>query len=161
MPNWCSNLLEVEFPAEQFENIKNALFSKIETNNALYLDYNLVVPMPDEIKNSDDETWCDWRRENWGVKWNTSTDLIYVLDFGMNSIRIEWDSPWTVPVAWFKALCAKFPDLDFQLSYLALYENMAGRYVSDGTGDCYRDIILEDDISQFAADVFDYYDEDE
>lgn len=157
MPNWCSNLLEAEFPAEQFENVKNALFSKTKISDSLYIDYNLVVPEPISIINSD--KWCDWRVENWGVKWNTSAESVLILFLEPTFIRVEWDSPWSVPVAWFKALCAKFPDLDFKLSYLALYENMAGRYASDGTGDCYQDIILEDDITQFAADVFDYYDE--
>lgn len=49
MPNWCENKLEIYVSsAEQLQAVKDKLLS-VNENNELELDFNLLVPMPEEL----------------------------------------------------------------------------------------------------------------
>ena len=75
------------------------------------LDFNKLIPMPDEIKNTSSpnksetkqelinkygvDNWYDWSCANWGTKWNSGeSKVIQVSD---NSIEYQFDTAWDCP----------------------------------------------------------------
>jgi len=72
MPNWVSNTLKV------IKGDPKEIFEFVRTEKSVF-DFNTLVPMPEQIKNSKEEVdmcgftvpaWYDWSCENWGAKWN-------------------------------------------------------------------------------------------
>lgn len=179
MPNWCLNKLEIYFSAEQGEAVRQALFSTNESSN-IELDFERLMPMPKEldiafayndaeklaqqyqhnIDNYGYKDWYDWSIANWGSKWNATSTIIF--DESEEHLSLYFDSAWSPPESWFKALCAAFPDVDFTLSYYEPGCWFAGSMQSDEMGGCFCTEIDYDEVKQFAIDVFDeVFEEDE
>ncbi|MDP8189084.1 hypothetical protein QJU87_04290 [Pasteurella skyensis] len=49
MPNLCKNKLTIQGSSEEIEQIKSKLF-RVDSSGNLILDFNLVVPMPQELE---------------------------------------------------------------------------------------------------------------
>lgn len=171
MPNWCQNKLEITFPAESRASIHQALFSTNQSGKS-EVDFNCLIPMPEaldvglvysdpikleqqyqyNISHYGYKYWYDWCIANWGCKWNASGT--WVIDEGENHICLLFDTAWSPPESWFRILCEKFPDMDFTLSY---YESgcwFAGSLQADWKGEYYHTEISDEEIKQFAIDVF-------
>lgn len=181
MPNWCQNKLEITFPESQREALRNALFADLSQNiDKLELSFNKVVPMPEHLELSSSvwdkditmekrqeinlatygyPDWYEWCIAKWGCKWNAYSTMVLFDD--ESYISVLFDTPWSPPEYWFRALCEKFPDIDASLSYWEPGMWFAGDLQSDQEGGCYH--IDVEDVKQFAIDVFDevFDDEDE
>jgi hypothetical protein len=108
MPNWVNNTLKV------IKGDPKEVFELVRTEESV-VDFNTLVPMPEHIKNSDEEValagfnvpaWYGWAVENWGTKWNardakhSTKDPAHVLWF---------DTAWSPPVPVFESLAKQFP----------------------------------------------------
>jgi len=104
MPNWCGNNAE-------FNNDDVAEVAKLEAH-LKYLDekdktdnieaglFGYFVPRPPEF--DEGESWYTWNIENWGTKWEAS---IYSWEkLNDNSIRINFDTAWAPPTAFYEFL---------------------------------------------------------
>ena len=104
MPNWCGNNAE-------FNNDDVAEVAKLEAH-LKFLDENksdnnieaglfgYFVPRPPEF--DEGESWYSWNIENWGTKWEAS---IYSWEkLNDNSIRINFDTAWAPPTAFYEFL---------------------------------------------------------
>jgi len=104
MPNWCGNNAE-------FNNDDVAEVAKLEAH-LKFLDENksdnnieaglfgYFVPRPPEF--DEGESWYTWNIENWGTKWEAS---IYSWEkLNDNSIRINFDTAWAPPTAFYESL---------------------------------------------------------
>lgn len=232
MPNWCENKLEIYLSsAEQLQAVKDKLLS-VDANNELELDFNLLVPMPQEIRNSSyigtvsreliessnqpltaerinevtrhtssklrqqinllalqnqwtvgdliqwirdnpneqgfhhlelgqqyiDNVkkygcadWYDWSHKNWGTKWNACSSFADVFE---ESIIISFDTAWCPPVSWFSTLCQTFPEHNMTLSYYEPGCWFAGDLISDQHGGYDCNEVPDDQIKEFASEVF-------
>ena len=103
MPNWCNNFLLVTGDDELLEK-----FHDENTGDDEELSFNKSVPLCDD----DDDDNDNMKNINmWGTKW----DAIEVCcdEFG----RYEFDTAWSPPIPWFRAIVEKYPELDFELWY--------------------------------------------
>ena len=94
MPNWCENYVEISGQKKQIKRL-------IETK----FDFNNIVPEPKW--NEGDDSWYDWRCENWGCKWNRDPDEInFVLNDTDDASEISFymNTPWGPPLRIFETL---------------------------------------------------------
>lgn len=125
IPNWCSNGLTVEGPAEQVHK-----FYSDNSTADKPLSFEALVPTPKSDKGEPFEDWYDWRIENWGTKWDLSDDLSY--EEQGDYIHYTFDTAWSPPAAWVAAVSAKYPDLLFTLIYEEGGMCFAGEFVAKG-----------------------------
>lgn len=102
-----------------------------EVIDSLYLDehvdFNTVIPMPDEDSSiftatrhdygfgvgysMDGYSPMDWARGNWGTKWNA-----YDVE-RPDETHVQFDTAWSHPVPVLEALSQKFPDTELHVKY--------------------------------------------
>ena len=102
-----------------------------EVIDSLYLDehvdFNTVIPMPDEDSSiftatrhdygfgvgygMDGYSPMDWARGNWGTKWNA-----YDVERS-DETHVQFDTAWSHPVPVLEALSQKFPDTELHVKY--------------------------------------------
>jgi hypothetical protein len=103
-------------------------------------DYTKVKVKPTfpSIKGNDDpvdpeSAWWDWRVQNWGTKWEITTDEAYI-DTSKNEIRVSFATAWSPPTGIFDKL------VDDGYGVNALYYEggcaFCGQYV-DGSDETY------------------------
>lgn len=66
------------------------------------------------IKKYGTDNWYDWNVKNWGTKWDCTSDN-YSID--TNEFVAYFESAWSPPIAWLEYVVAKFPKLNFKLTY--------------------------------------------
>jgi hypothetical protein len=132
MPNWCNNTLRVIGEHDQ-------LIAFIEQGGKRppyyqMLDYGKkdtgfcfsgFVPVPEKELLSGDVR--SWGINNWGTKWDVNVDNIE--DQG-DSIILYFDTAWSPPKHWFRAVSAMYPDLEFRLDYIEYGMQFAGSFVA-------------------------------
>lgn len=130
MPNWCDNTLTIRHADE---NKLKELLQAMQENKFC----GFVLPEPDysttpvaktypEISayhaNSEEErelaiknepsiredSWWDWRVQNWGTKWEVETDHV---DYSDNEISCCFSSAWAPPLG----IYAKLHELGFEV----------------------------------------------
>ena len=113
MPNWVDNYLVVNKEAKKYI-----------VNDENEVDFEILIPMPEEVKNTvapyDENNWYDWSISNWGCKWNASDTFIE--DFDNDKIRITFSTPWVIPIVWIDKLIEMKIDL-----HLAWFEEQGYR----------------------------------
>jgi hypothetical protein len=102
MPNHCWNYLEapegdLSLIADYFSTAKREYSDLPDA----YLDFEKILPMPEELKNtespSDKPNWYDWAVENWGTKWNS-------YDGNVTEKGIGFCTAWAPPIPVIAAL---------------------------------------------------------
>ena len=159
------------------EDIKN-LRERVETPDN-YFDFNAIVPEPKELldrqPNENDEktkelvakygydNWYDWRRHNWGTKWNQYGEDFYEEGW-VTGNEVQIVTAWCFPWAVLKTLSKMYPNIT--ISYMYADED-AGYNV--GRGKILNGEVEMDDVkycTRLAYDIFfelhpeweDYYD---
>ena len=59
----------------------------------------------------DERNWYDWCVKHWGTKWDASATDIHE-DDGVACLHIEYETAWSPPDGFIKALRAKYPKVD-------------------------------------------------
>jgi hypothetical protein len=126
MPNNTSTILELTGNKIQIAAFIDAVVTK-DSN----LDFNGVVPMPEELKgttkdwgrNVDPEfsaelvskfgfdNWYDWSVANWGTKWNAYDDSKW------KNNSIWYNTAWSPATNFFINASKKFPKVKFKHSF--------------------------------------------
>ena len=139
MPNHTSNVLEINGDKKQLADFIAAVKTK-ESD----FDFNGVVPMPDEIRDTDkgwsaDETpaekeakekknkelkakygasdWYDWSVNNWGTKWNAYEIGEWDVQSNKKIAAITYQTAWSPATEFFLNASVKFPKLSFKHSF--------------------------------------------
>jgi hypothetical protein len=169
MPNWCSNSLQVDPNGD-----KQAISEFREWLGSDGFTLNKIKPMPSELEGTTSPTpkgeeenanllaekygasnWYDWRLNNWGTKWDVEADV----DDDDSLIRISFDSAWSPPQLAVAELAAKFPNLQFRLSYEEPGMGFAGFDLRQGDEEIESEYVEADDkvqYRQFIQDEFGY-----
>ena len=162
MPNHVRTSLIFTGDAEEIKNLRK----KVETEEN-YFDFNAIVPEPKELLDRQPDTndektkelvakygydnWYDWRRHNWGTKWNQYGEDFYeegwVAD---NEVMIV--TAWSCPGAVLIALSKMFPNVT--ISYMFADED-AGYNV--GRGQIHDGEVEEENIKEASEMAFDIY----
>ena len=118
MPNWCDNTLELthENPAMMDKAIQGWKDGKFFGTLVPEPDYtkvkvkhtfptNLATGKPRLEFVDPEQAWYDWRLQNWGTKWEITTDESYldVRDNG-KSIRASFSTAWSPPTELYQKL---------------------------------------------------------
>jgi hypothetical protein len=120
MPNWCDNTLELthenpEMMDKAIQGWKDNKFfatlcpepdySKIKVKPTFDMSHISGKPQPEFV--DADQAWYDWRLQNWGTKWEITTDESYI-DIQDNehgkSIRASFSTAWSPPTALYDKL---------------------------------------------------------
>jgi hypothetical protein len=142
MPNWCDNTVYITHDNPKKIQVlvdawkENKFFGTIHPEP----DYTKVKVKPTfpSIKGNDDpvnpeSAWWDWRVQNWGTKWEITTDEAYI-DIQENEIRASFATAWSPPTGIFD----KLVDQGYGVNAL-YYEGgccFCGQYV-DGSDETY------------------------
>jgi hypothetical protein len=142
MPNWCDNTVYITHDDPKKIQVlvdawkANKFFGTIHPEP----DYTKVKVKPTfpSIKGNDDpvdpeSAWWDWRVQNWGTKWEITTDEAYI-DIHENEIKVSFATAWSPPTGIFDKL------VDDGYGVNALYYEggcaFCGQYV-DGSDETY------------------------
>lgn len=140
MPNFVYSTFTVTGPPDELVRFKDKMFIVYEGDRAdtsssrlrpeIYLNFDAVLPMPEEFKATGAEGWAV---SNWGTKW-----LGFDVDFAEREpgkIWFQFTTAWNFPDAAFEAIAAEFPDLVFTgTAYEENYEfKLKGQFNGDKT----------------------------
>jgi hypothetical protein len=147
MPNWCSNIIEIEGTKEQITKLVSFLD---ENNGKDWFDF--FLPTPTELK---EEGWYEWNIENWGTKWNCDAqDWVKVESpiEDLATVSFWFDSAWAPPITLYEKI-ESTSTLNIKASYSECGMGFVGEFV-DGCDDCYNYQSLEDldDIPEHLVD---------
>lgn len=139
MPNWCSNELVIEGPADKVAQLVNEV---AQPYSALYRDFdpsnpgtfvqkqstvegplllwNIVKPTSEELHGywgdeNDNGSWYAWNVKCWGTKWDLGNGTS--VDHTPGRVTYNFESAWSPPMAAMDILATSNPDLNFTLTY--------------------------------------------
>ena len=153
MPNYCDNIATISGPAEVIGQIKTIL----EDPKGELLNY--MVPEP-----KDNESWYEWRVENWGTKWDISDVYLNDEDTENNSIEFGFSSAWSPPTQAFETWARGQEGVTFTLKYFEPGVGFLGEATYDG--EYYDDNYIDSQsdataYKDFARDEWGWEDEEE
>ena len=141
MPNWCENRIIISHPnkklmAKAIKAWKAGKFLEVMVPEP---DYNkaVVYPHPLSMKPKKpvkaDEAWYDWRRKNWGCKWDLTIikEATTILD---NKLFGTFDSPWCPPIEAYDTLTKQ--GFHIEAFYFEGSNSFCGKYTSEDGDKC-------------------------
>lgn len=142
MPNWCDNTVYITHDDPKKIQILVDAWKANKFFGTIYPepDYTKVEVRPTfpQIKGNNDpvnpeSAWWDWRVQNWGTKWEITTDEAYI-DIHENEIKVGFSTAWSPPTGIYDRL------VDDGYGVNALYYEggcaFCGQYV-DGSDETY------------------------
>jgi len=101
MPNWCNNSITITGPVDIIKPLYEQACSDADDETGLL---DAMHPMPKELHDttspSDEDNWYNWRVENWGTKWEVSSEGLEFEDNGDGTACLTgwFDSAWAPPI---------------------------------------------------------------
>ena len=112
MPNHIQNRVTFDCSEEKLNEILTAICSENKETGQKCVDFNKIIPMPDNIfkgllgteekKIYGKNNWYDWSIENWGTKWNSYS-------FSRDGNTIGFQTAWSAPHPILAELTGMFP----------------------------------------------------
>jgi len=143
MPNWCNNNVEISGPNKIIDQIEKIVDESKNTEGQGLLDW--MVPMPKELRETQADgterkdfikkyghsDWYGWANENWGTKWDISSEF-YSVDRQyhnrVSTIRFGFDSAWAPPLTAFADWLDKNEDCSLKCWYYEPGCDFAGEW---------------------------------
>jgi len=148
MPNWCSNNISIVGNTDTIKQLWEDATSTSEENTERGL-LDAMVPMPKELNGTtspgDTPNWYSWRCDNWGVKWDVSTEGLEFVDNGDGTAVIQgwFDSPWCPPTSAYEKFADSMEGVDIEASYYEPGCDFAGFWTSWDGEECCDDLYEE------------------
>lgn len=171
MPNWCNNSITITGSTETIKT----LWEQATAEDGGLL--NAMVPQPDNIfkgnlgqkereQCAEDgvPNWYDWNVENWGTKWDVSTEGLEFEDNGDGTASITgwFDSAWSPPIDAYNTFCEDMDGVFLEAYYQESGMCFVGYWSSEGGDDYYeysdcdsetiRDVVPEYLVDFYALD---------
>ena len=141
MPNWCNNSITITGPIETIKEIWDQTTTQGDDKGLL----NAMHPMPVELEGTtapseSGEDWYTWRVNNWGTKWEVSSEGLEFTDNGDGTASISgwFDSAWAPPIGAYETFCDDMDNCSLEASYYEPGMDFAGFWSSEN-GDEYLD----------------------
>ena len=110
MPNWCSNVLEVEGP----ERVLTAWVNSIERNAGSNVGLFGTFVKPEY--NEDESNWWHAHINMWGTKWDVEINNLH-WDKYVDGVTLVFDTAWSPPLEWLEVMCVNWPSLIFKIAF--------------------------------------------
>ena len=161
MPNWCNNSITIKGSTDTIKTLWDEATAEGDDNGLL----NSMVPMPEELEGTtspsqlseEEQTellrkygaadWYQWRVNNWGTKWDVSTEGLEFTDNGDGTAEITgwFDSAWAPPIDAYNTFCEDMDGVYLEAYYEEGGMCFVGYWDSEGADDHY-------DYSDFTSD---------
>jgi hypothetical protein len=135
MPNWVFNIMHVNGPQEDLDNLMAHLKHTDKDGVEMPISYmSMRSPFESPYNITEEEyytengyangartgntagNWYNWNGMKWGVKWDASNPELDTSE--PQQLRYSWESPWGTPdPQMFLELSEVFPNLEFSLWY--------------------------------------------
>ena len=149
MPNWIVNIINVHGNNSETSREDVVAFLKQHLHVRTYddpevqiiFDFNTVIPAPDksleyvplQSRLTSSQPDINWRRKNWGCKWNSSGNQYFDYDKILNGqtgisgeISIVFRTAWRPPLIVLKKLILMHPELDITCEYYSGESQLVG-----------------------------------
>lgn len=128
MPNWCNNNISISGPTDTIKQLWEDANQEGEAGGLL----NAMVPQPanmfhgsigtkerQECAEQGIPNWYDWNVENWGTKWDVSTEGLEFTDNGDGTATIEgwFESAWAPPIEAYNRFLDDMDNCSLEASY--------------------------------------------
>jgi len=147
MPNWCNNSITVEGPVDKIRELWEKATAD-GTNDTGLLD--AMCAMHRELNEtvadgSEGTNWYNWRVENWGTKWDVSSEGLEFIDNGEGRAMITgwFDSAWAPPIGAYEQFCEANDDVNIEASYFEPGMDFAGFWTTEGGEEHLEDLHSE------------------
>ena len=145
MPNWCNNSITITGPVETIKDLWDQVEAGVETQGLL----QAMAPMPAALNETtapseSGEDWYTWRVNNWGTKWEVSSEGLEFIDNedGTACITGWFDSAWAPPIGAYEKFCDDMDNCVLEASYYEPGMDFGGFWSSE-RGDEYFDNLQE------------------
>ena len=143
MPNWCNNSITITGPKDKITSLYNEAIRDTKGEDVGLL--NAMMPMPQELEGTtspseDGVDWYSWRVNNWGTKWEVSSEGLELSEDG-TEITGWFDSAWAPPIGAFEHYCEQNTDVELVCYYEEPGMDFAGKW--DNGNDAYCDDIYD------------------
>jgi hypothetical protein len=134
MPNWCSNNITIAGPTETIKQLWEDATEVVGENNEERGLLQAMVPMPAELNDttspSDGPNWYSWRVENWGTKWDVSSEGLEFIDNGDGTAELTgwFESAWAPPIEAYNTFSDDMDNCEIYASYYEPGMDFAGFY---------------------------------
>ena len=163
MPNWCSNSITIEGPVDKIR----ALWETVSSGSDELGLLDAMYPMPKELhdttkgSNGDDINWYDWRVNNWGTKWEVSSEGLEFIDNEQGRAMITgwFESAWSPPIGAYERFCEANEDCSLEASYYEAGMDFAG-FWKDGEDEFLENLHDEYKKGDDACDLFQRLDDE-
>jgi len=163
MPNWVYNTLTISADKDTITRIEGELEKphpiqlmddmftqaegKWEMSSPGFSFWNVVAPPEDkwaeyfgvsgtvkgERLGDGEYNWYNWNCNNWGTKWDACEPDVDSTD---DMLTYRFDTAWSPPLDVFEKLCAKYPEVHFEMEYQE-EQGWGGIAASTGDGGSY------------------------
>jgi hypothetical protein len=141
MPNWCSNVLEVNGEDKDIKKFYEE--NRVEDDD----DENDIQKTELSFRNSVPFSKGTWDYNEavriWGTKWDTN-DVDVNID--EEYLRYNFQTAWAPPREWLEKVAIKYPQLNFTLDYEEPGMDFMGKLVFEN-GECIED--MQDEYTSY------------
>jgi len=168
MPNWCNNTITISGPTETIKQLwedatreEGGLLSAMVPQPANIFRGNLGTAEREQCAEQGIPNWYDWNVENWGTKWDVSTEGLEFFDNGDGTASIGgwFDSAWSPPIEAYNTFCDMMDNCSLEASYYEPGMDFAGFY-TDGDEEHLDNLHDEYDAGDEASDLYKRLDEE-
>ena len=146
MPNWCNNNISIAGPIETIQALYEEAIQDADDETGLL---NAMAPMPQELHGTtapseDGADWYSWRVNNWGTKWEVSSEGLEFTDNGDGTAELSgwFESAWAPPIGAYEQFCDDMDNCTLEASYhepgmdfAGFWSNGADEYCDDLHGE--------------------------
>ena len=164
MPNWCSNSITITGPIETIRPLYDEAIQDADDETGLL---NAMHPMPKHLHetvspSADGEDWYTWRVNNWGTKWEVSSEGLEFEDNGDGTATLSgwFDSAWAPPIGAYENFCDMMDNCVLEASYFEPGMDFAGFWSSENGDEYCDDLHGEWQRGDDASDLFKRLDEE-
>lgn len=150
MPNWCSNVLEINGDNEDIQKFYNE--NRIEEDD----DENDIQKTELSFRNSVPFSKGSWDYNEavqiWGTKWDASDVEVNIEE---DNLTYNFQTAWAPPREWLEKVATKYPQLHFTLDYEEPGMDYLGKLVFED-GECIED--MQDEYTSYHMNMNGLYD---
>lgn len=123
MPNWCNNTITITGPEHKIRALwelanqeDKGLLSAMHPQPETMFTGDLGTKEREQCAEQGIDNWYDWQVNNWGTKWDVSTEGLELSDDG-TEIKGWFDSAWSPPTSAYEFYGEANPDVKIEAIY--------------------------------------------
>lgn len=123
----CFNVVRIDGEKENLERVLDIL-RKAEVEEKFF---DLVYPIPDELRNEEERFGDEWRADHWGSHLDIKIEMKSVHKRTEKTILLMFDTEWSPPIPFLEKFAKDF-QVDIEIRYVAEKNKFIGKAVCKG-----------------------------